>query len=88
MATDFSQDPRFRLLPEHLQKDLENYEYTGEGPGNEEGEMIPYQEVQFQLDGIMVQCAVLQRKYVALPASDVERLGSIIKVWNKKELSR
>lgn len=77
----FSKDARFTEIPEWAKDQLADIEPTGIMNGS------TWHEVQFEMDGIMCQVAVVDRKYVALPPSEVAQLGYIIKVWQKEELS-
>lgn len=79
MASDLSQDKRFTELPQRFQDELKNLEPTGMM-----GEDT-WHEAQFEMDGIICQCAVVNRRWVALPKEDVERFGRIIRIIYMKK---
>lgn len=77
MVHDFSTDPRFTELPLRFQEELKDKPPTGD-LGEDGG---TWHEVQFKLGGIMVQCAVVNRRWVVLSKHEVDNLIYIIKVF-------
>lgn len=67
----------FSELPEHFVQEITKHEPTGYF--NQDA----WHEVQFYMDGIIVQVAVVNHKYVALPKDQVNRLTRIVKIMEK-----
>lgn len=82
MAYDFANDPRFVRVPEKFITELKTYPFTA-GEGTDDA----YQEVQFDIGGIMMQCAVLGHEWMPAADVDVDQIVKIIKVWHPNELS-
>lgn len=80
MSHDFANDPRFVRLPQKFIDELKQHPPTG-GAGTPNS----YQEVQFDIGGFMMQCAVLAGEFIPAGHVELDQLQRIIKVWHPDE---
>lgn len=76
--TDLNSDARFSKLPQHFIDEIAQHE-----PSGIMGEDT-WHEVQFEMGGIICQCAVLNGTHVALPSSEISKFTGIRKVMERQ----
>lgn len=84
MSTDLSTDPRFTRLPQKFIDQIKAAPPTGPTPPGGDS----WHEVQFQMNGMLCQCAVVNGEYVALSQWETDQIISIIKIWTAEELGQ
>lgn len=80
--TDVKTDPRFTKLPQQFIDQIKKAPPLDTDKGGHS-----WHEVQFDMGGVVCQCAVVDGEYVNLPQEEIDQFVRIIKIWTKEELS-
>lgn len=75
MKSDFSNDPHFTEIPQWIQEGLKHIPVTGIM-----GEDDWHETGFHHMDGTILQCGILNRRWVALSQSEVNSFDSLIYV--------